>query len=411
MTPTTKRPVSTFRPGIRFGLFTAAAVTASAVFVQTVLRPLHAGGCLQSLLGPLNGLADLLQFPGTNALQRAYSLVGYLPSTTAWFIVLALNAIFYFVGGFVFRILWCWMIGPRPAGVATPERSSRRRFLGLGVKALGGGVAAGVGYGLIVEPRRLEVTHRRIALRDLPRELDGLRVVQITDIHHSPWFSRERVREVVDAANELRPDLVLLTGDYADQAADYLAPVVAEFTRLRPLIGTVAVLGNHDWFDDASLAREEFARAGIPLIDNARRVLTPERRLVANAERGLALCGVGDLLEDRPDYRLALDGLPSGMPRLLLSHNPDVGEEPGLTRSGLRVDLIISGHTHGGQVKLPFLGAPVTMSRYGQKYREGLVEGPVCPVFICRGIGFSGLPIRLGATPELAVLEFRTARA
>src|SRR5262249_36107043 len=95
----------------------------------------------------------------------------------------------------------------------------------------------------------------------------------------------------------------------------------------------------------------------------------------------------------------------------LLSHNPDVAEEPGLVRGGRRVDLMLSGHTHGGQIRLPFLGTPVVPSRYGQKYAQGLIAGPVCPVFVSRGIGVALLPLRLGVTPEIAVLEFRVAVA
>jgi predicted MPP superfamily phosphohydrolase len=122
---------------------------------------------------------------------------------------------------------------------------------------------------------------------------------------------------------------------------------------------------------------------------------------------------VGDLREDPegPNYRKALGGLPPGMPRVLLSHNPDVAEEPGLSPSDLQPNLIVSGHTHGGQIRLPFAGTPIVHSRYGQKYREGLVEGPVCPVFTCRGIGVVGVPIRFGVPPELAVLEFHAARS
>ena len=135
--------------------------------------------------------------------------------------------------------------------------------------------------------------------------------------------------------------------------------------------------------------------------------MTPDRRLVAEAREGLALAGVGDLLQDKQDYRQALDGLPAAMPRLLLSHNPDVAEEAGLVRSGLRVDLMLSGHTHGGQ--LPYL--PTVRSRYGQKYVRGLVQGPVCPVFVCRGIGMVRLPLRLRVPPEIAVIELRAAPA
>jgi predicted MPP superfamily phosphohydrolase len=99
------------------------------------------------------------------------------------------------------------------------------------------------------------------------------------------------------------------------------------------------------------------------------------------------------------------------MPRLLLSHNPDVAEAPGLVRGGRLVDLMLCGHTHGGQIALPGLGTPITNSRYGQTYAQGLIEGPVCAVFVCRGIGVSALPLRLGVPPEIAVLELRSAPA
>ena len=137
-------------------------------------------------------------------------------------------------------------------------------------------------------------------------------------------------------------------------------------------------------------------------------MLTPERRLVPAADAGLAVAGVGDLWEDRQDYQRALGGLPGSMPRLLLSHNPDLAEQAEFIRSGLRVDLMLSGHTHGGQVRLPGLGAPISSSRFGQKYSQGLVEGPVCRVFVCRGIGVSAFPLRLGVPPEIAVLELQS---
>ncbi|HYT90202.1 MAG TPA: metallophosphoesterase [Gemmataceae bacterium] len=414
MQPQATQPASQFRTYVRCGALLALLVTAYTLIVNAAVRPLHAAGCWQQTLDYLNGLAAVLGFPGDTVYYRIQWLA-FLRLPAAEVVMLVVNVAFYFTAGFVLRFVWDWATRP-PRSLAAmaqqPHRGiSRRGFLARGVQALGAGSLAGLGYGLAVEPRRFEVTRRTIYLRDLPRSLDGLCVVQVTDLHHGPWVSLERIREVVDATNALNPDLVLLTGDYIDQNAAYIPPVVAELARLRPRIGTVAVLGNHDWFEDGPLAQREFARAGIPLIDNDRLVLTPQRRLVQHAGQGLALCGVGDLKEDQQDYGQALGGLPARMPRVLLSHNPDVAEETGLTDSGLRVDLIVSGHTHGGQIRLPFIGTPVTQSRYGQKYCSGLVQGPVCPVFICRGVGVSGLPIRLGVAPELAVLVFRTASA
>jgi predicted MPP superfamily phosphohydrolase len=422
------------------------------------------------LTGFLNRLDYLLQFPATVTEHYLHLDRDLNPKGSSWLLRVGINAGLYFAAGFLLHAGRRWAIcpatntlpvpkqrtcigelgasvEPSPAG-ATPlvaptagsdgqpplliRGSSRRRFLITGMKLAGGTAAAGLGYSFLVEPRWFVVSNHVIPIRGLPLSLDGLRLVQLTDIHHGPWLSLAYVREVVQTANDLKPDLIVLTGDYVSQSAAYIQPVVRELGRLQPRIGAVAVLGNHDRWLCGSLTRKEFAQVGIPVIDNARRVLTADGRLlhdeVAAASRaipvpfgspdlsilpthtpaeGLALCGVGDLWTDKQDYRRALGGLPAGMPRLLLSHNPDVAEERALARSGLRVDLLISGHTHGGQVFIPTLGTPIVPSRFGQKYAQGLVEGPVCPVFVCRGIGETVLPLRVGVPPEIAVLQLQ----
>jgi predicted MPP superfamily phosphohydrolase len=181
--------------------------------------------------------------------------------------------------------------------------------------------------------------------------------------------------------------------------------VVAELAKLRARIGVLGVLGNHDWWEDGPLLQREFARAGVPLIDNARKILTPDRRLVDEAREGLCIAGVGDLYTDAQDYEGALGGLPGAMPALLLSHNPDVAEAADLLNGEYRVDLMLSGHTHGGQVYVPGLGTPIVPSRFGQKYASGLVEGPACRVYVSRGLGHTVLPMRVGVRPELAVIQ------
>jgi uncharacterized protein len=385
---------------LRWGLVAAATTVLYIVLIRLVGMPLHAAGIGQPVLGYLNGLGSVLQAPGTSVAflfrvsQSPYTL-------TTWLVGLALNVPFYFLVGMFAHSFWL-RARPRAAGPVT----ARRRFLTTGLRVVGAGAVAGLGYAF-AEPRWFSVTRHTFPLRDLPPSLDGLRLVQLTDIHHGPWLSLGQVRDVVRACNALRPDLVLLTGDYILHSSAYVRPVVEELAQLRPVIGTVAVLGNHDWSEGAGVVRREFAEAGLPLIDNARRVLTPDRELVDAASEGLALCGVDDLWRGKPDPRRALVGLPSAMPRLLLSHNPDVAEEADFVGSGLRVDLMISGHTHGGQIYIPGLGTPFIPSRYGQKYAQGLVHGPVCPVFICRGIGVASMPLRLGVPPEISVLELQ----
>jgi predicted MPP superfamily phosphohydrolase len=414
MSPPAARERSPQATGVRAGLLLSALVTAFSVLTYWGLRPLHERGQYQPVLGFFQGLEWLLQAPGAKLGPLLGVIAHHHRTPDVWLFGLAVNFVGYFLAGLVGVALWRRLTHlPAPAAeeAGTAPPCSRRRFLSGGVRALEVGAAGALGYSLLVEPRRLSVTRLEVPIRGLPAELDGLRLVQITDVHLGPWLSVEYVQEAVRLANEEEPDLACLTGDYVHRSAAYIEPVIRALGELRPRIGTVAVLGNHDWWEaDIERMRAGFRRAGVVMLDNDRRVLTPDRRIVPSAETGLALCGVGDLWEDWQDYHGVLGGLPAGMPCLLLSHNPDVAEDPRLLRllrRGGRVDLMLSGHTHGGQVRFPFVGAPVTNSRYGQKYAQGLVQGPAFPVFVCRGIGVSGLPLRLGAPPEIAVLQLR----
>ena len=123
----------------------------------------------------------------------------------------------------------------------------------------------------------------------------------------------------------------------------------------------------------------------------------------------MCIAGVGDLWEGAPDYHAALSGAPRAMPRLLLSHNPDAAEDSKFVTGNYRVDLMISGHTHGGQVWVPGIGTPIVPSKFGQKYASGLVKGPACDVFISKGVGVSGLPVRFGVPPEIVVFDLAAA--
>ncbi len=389
---------------LRWALGTTAVVVLYIILVRILLMPLHAAGIAQPITSFLNGIGWLLQIPGGTA---AFVLIatGTPYAIKTWLIGLALNALFYCLVGLLLRAVWYQVrLQRRPSAEPDP---GRRRFLTAGVRLACGGAVAGVGYAFLAEPRWFTVTQRTFPLPGLPRSLDGLRLVQLTDIHHGPWLSAGYVREVVRTCNALKPDLALLTGDYILQSSVYAGPVLEELAQLRPVIGTVAVLGNHDLNEGGEVVRRAFAEAGLPLIDNNRKVLTPDRQLVNWATEGLAVCGVEDLWRAKPNPRKALAGLPRRMPRLLLSHNPDVAEERCLLHCHLRVDLMISGHTHGGQVYIPGIGRPFVPSRYGEKYAEGLVQGPRCPVFICRGLGMATVPLRIGVPPEIAVLELR----
>ena len=207
--------------------------------------------------------------------------------------------------------------------------------------------------------------------------------------------------------NALQPDLVLLGGDYVQRRRTLypqgnqrhlIAPGVGVLAALRAPLGRFAVLGNHDHKVSAMLTRRALADAGCTDLTNTGVCL----------ERGgatLHLCGVDDLSTGKPNLRRSLREVGERDACLLLTHNPDFVERV----RDPRVDLVLSGHTHGGQVYFPGLGAPTTASRFGQKYRAGLVQGPSARVYVSRGIGTIGLPVRWGAPPEVTLITLRAA--
>jgi predicted MPP superfamily phosphohydrolase len=405
----------------------AAALLALAVVLLELARvflvdPLHRQGVAQGLLSVPSGLSWILLVPGNAILSylRAVPPVDRLiVALNGWRVFLVISFGFYFL---LFCLLgsinrrWNRRIHRvRPVAPAEsdtteipPEpRPTRRRVLRVIKRTVVTGVVAGGAYPLFVEPHRLEISRRSFPVRGLPPSLDGLRIVQLTDIHLGTWTSAAHVRALVEKANALEPDLIALTGDYVLRWPDYIPQAAAALSSLRAKVGVVGVLGNHDWYQDGPLSKRELEKAGVRMIDNDRVFLTPDRRLTDGVSEGLCLAGVGDLWCDVQLYDKALAGVPSEVPRLLLSHNPDVAEEQAFISGNYRVDLMLSGHTHGGQIRFPIVGAPVTMSRYGQKYARGLVMGPTCPVFVCRGLGMAMLPLRLGSIPEMAVIELR----
>ena len=394
-----------------------------AIAAKGLLVPVHERGKAQVALSPFIAVADLVQAPGEMAVFH-FQLFDRL-HWLAWLLRIGVNVL---LGWAFFAVL----IGrgrsssaraARPERVATKDAGaratqvteapvghgiSRRSVLTTGLRVATVGGAALAGYGMFVDPFRLRVTRRTLAVRDLPRELDGLRIVQLTDIHHGPWFAMKHVREMVEQTNALDADLICLTGDFVHRSPRYIKPLAGALADLKAKAGLVGVLGNHDWQEDAPLAQEAFGRVGVRLLDNTRLVLTPDRKLAESASSGLCIAGVGDLWKHSQDYRAALGHLPDEMPRILMAHNPDTAEEPGL-RAIPRVDLMLSGHTHGGQIYVPGLGTPVLPSRYGQKYSRGLVQGPTCPVYVSCGVGIALLPLRIGVLPEIAVIELTPA--
>jgi predicted MPP superfamily phosphohydrolase len=226
-------------------------------------------------------------------------------------------------------------------------------------------------------------------LPNLPKPFEGTTVAFLSDIHHGPFVPRSYVRSIVEMTNALKPDLVLLGGDYCYRGPKYIAPALEDLSKLEARMGRFAVLGNHDHWDGLRQSIDGLEEAGIPLLRNSGIWL----------ERGLArlrIGGVGDLWCDKQDVDAALGDATTRDAVLLLSHNPDVAE----TLRDPRVGLMMSGHTHGGQVILPFLGAPIVTSAYGQKYLHGLTRGRPATSTSAGGSAPSGLHAGHSAAPK-----------
>lgn len=297
---------------------------------------------------------------------------------------------------------------------------ARRDFLRVGcggaLAALSAG-ALGPAYSVMVEPNWLEVTRPSVWLPDLPACLDGLTIAQLSDLHVTPQAGADLVRRAVEIVGRLRPDLVVLTGDYVTHSADYVTLCAEALEPLEAPLGVYAVLGNHDVWTNARRVTAGLEAVGI--------IVLRGRALPLSVSDGrLWLMGIDDVgRTNRPGARCdafeglwqetlvrggeMLDALPPDEPRLLLVHNPDVHE----VLAARRVDLALSGHTHGGQVRLPFLGAPLLPSCYGGKYAQGLVRAPGWPVYVNRGLGTIFPPVRFNCRPELTVLTLRSGTA
>jgi len=276
------------------------------------------------------------------------------------------------------------------------RRFTRRRLLKYtGCAALAGTVGSLLDA-FAVEPRWIEVTNPEVNLAKLPEAWDGLRMAHLTDLHVGRLIGVDYVRRVVKKTNAEHPDVVVLTGDYVSCGSainDELAAVLAE---LRAPGGLFGVLGNHDHWTDASRMQEVLEAAGVTMLTNTHRILDRDGSK-------LCLAGVGDLWCDRQFLGEALAGVDVNIPRILLCHNPDYSDRMPATP---RVDLMLSGHTHGGQVNLPLFGRP-RLPIGNPAYSAGLASGPRCPVYTSVGLGMVGVPVRFRCRPEVAIVTLR----
>jgi hypothetical protein len=283
------------------------------------------------------------------------------------------------------------------------NKLTRRQWIKLSAAAAAA-AAGGLTYGYAVS-ERVQLSRVAVKLAALPAAFEGLTIAHLSDIHHGPYTDLDYIRRCVELVNAAQPDLVALTGDFVLRSRNYIEPCAEVLSELKPRIGNYAVLGNHDYYQGAGFLARALHRTGCTLLVDER------ERLEHRGER-LSLLGVDDLYYGQTDIPRLLRDVPVDEAKIVLAHNPDFIEEFAL--KGRHLDLMLSGHTHGGQVRLPLLGAPHVDSAYGQQYvvgmnRKALNDGKTMQVYTTRGIGTILLPVRFDCPPEIVFYTLQRA--
>jgi uncharacterized protein len=249
------------------------------------------------------------------------------------------------------------------------------------------------------DPAELRTPEVAVAIRGLPPAFADYRIALVTDIHHGPCVPFAWVETLARRTAELKPDLVVLGGDYVSHVRHDLDGLDRALARFVAPDGAVAVLGNHDHWVGADQVLAMLGRARIPVLVNRHRILV-------RGGAALALAGVDDFRHGAIRLDEALAGIPADVPRVLVSHNPDLIE---YLPDGARVDLMLSGHTHNGQIHFPLVGPLTVPSQFGGKYLHGLRRFRETQVYVSAGVGTVSIPIRWGNPPELPILRLTAA--
>jgi hypothetical protein len=272
------------------------------------------------------------------------------------------------------------------------KKLNRRTFLkSIGLLTLGScaGLFGGYQYARRIEPYSLAIERVEIPFRNLAPALEGFKIVQLSDIHLHPYIQIDFVQRAVAMANTLKPDLVVLTGDYVLRSAESIFELAPVLAALDAKYGLFTIFGNHDLWTDRSVVQRGLEEARLPILYNNGLSLD-----IGNET--IYLAGVDDGWSGSPDLSTALANHSGESFTLLLAHEPDLADPFSLDG---RVSLQLSGHSHGGQVRFPGLGAPI-LPRLGKKYDQGLYQVNHMWLYTNRGLGMT-VPIRFNCPPEI----------
>jgi len=367
-----------------------------------------------SLLGQIAGVAWLIGWRAAGASRRTKILIAAAGALSMAASLLAFLLRFHRVArhfsgwwigwGTGLAITWamlslCWLGGYFALWIASRMVSghspARRRFFQTAYAAVFAAPPAALAYGAFVERHQLFLREQKLEIPNLAPELDGLRLVQLTDIHLSPFLSRAELQRAVDMANETHAHIALVTGDLITTFRDPLDDCLDILAQLRAAAGVFGCMGNHEIYANAeAYVEREGARRGMRFLRLAAAPLRFGKAI-------LNLVGV-DYQRLHRRYLVGAEKLVApGALNVLLSHNPDVF--PVAARQGY--DLTISGHTHGGQIRLELLSAELNPGRFYTPYVDGVYRRGPASIFVSRGIGTIAVPARLGAPPEVSLVR------
>lgn len=257
-------------------------------------------------------------------------------------------------------------------------------------------------WAFFIEPSRLVINKVSLSLPKWNKEHNGLKIALLTDLHvGSPHISLEKLAFLVSETNKQSPDLVVILGDLVVSSPTYQSlgmfvepeKITQELKQLDAPLGVIAILGNHDWWYDGNRVRKALEQVNIKVLENNSIELTKNGK-------NFWISGLADLWTRTPDVIGTLAKIKDDSPILMLTHSPDIFPEiPD------RVSLTLAGHTHGGQVKLPFLGRPIIPSKFGQRYAIGHIIEDQRHLYVGSGLGTSIIPVRFCVPPEIVILQ------
>ena len=389
--------------GILFAIFVSSQIYWFIQARRTVKRVTETRRARIALIAA--GLAAYLAVLALN-----FGLFGRRPSPTrltwyealieapfAWWVVCSLVA-------FLVAML-LWPVRRLAQSLGAPESPGRRQFLERSVNAVVAAPFVAGAYGLFYGRLNLEITRQRIRMARLPQAFAGFRIAQLSDIHIGPFMTEDQIRKYVAIVNGLKPDLIALTGDFVTWDPSTQQAVVNALASLYAPFGVFGCLGNHEaWSGTEDSITRMFRAVGI-------RILRAENvPIVSTHGESFNLIGVDFETSRRmgPSAKFVhryLAGIESLMvpttANILMSHNPDTFDRA----AELGIDLSLAGHTHGGQVALEFVNPEIAPSRLVTPYVSGWFQKPGGQLYVNRGIGTIGVPIRVGAPPEITVYE------